>query len=90
MIRHGAGGGGLSQRLLVELPVDPIRVALVHVHPTERDRNHRPQHERVADDPHDVAPDMEVGHVRQAGNSSWLAPANDSPVKVSIGMAMKR
>ena len=47
-------------------PVDAYRPAFVHVHPAQCDRDHRPEHQRVADDPHDVAPHVEVGDIRRA------------------------
>ena len=46
--------------------VDTYGSALVHVHPAQGHRDHRPQHEGVADDPHDVAAHVEVGHIRRS------------------------
>ena len=51
--------------LRIQLSIDSDRSALVHVHPTQSHGDHRPQHEGVADDPHDVAAHVEVCDVRR-------------------------
>ena len=72
---------------------------LLLVHPPQGDRDHRPEHQGVAADPHDHAADVQVFDERrsprpverQVGREELVrVDASESPVKVSIGMARAR
>ena len=56
----------LKSRGCIELAVDASSAPFVHVQPAQGDGNHGPEHQRVADHPHDVATDVQILHVGRA------------------------